>query len=222
MECWDADFHRGIHALRRHEPALAVGHFSRAVRGCPVARSGELARLRYFLGMALQRLGFPHSAVRSWLAAPRAHKGRPPRALLQRFANDYGMAKQRSRELDDWQAFYSVQVMRYLRGFRKRALTSDAERCMLADIIREAWLSLLASGALAGKSAAQKSRLFQAARIDFPLFYHEQVYDPVINVDFRSRERVCAESRCFCGSGLPFLACCGRTPGEEELSSGIF
>ena len=221
MECWKSDFHRGIHAMSRHDPAGALGHFSRSLRDCPVARSGDLSRLLYYLGMALQRLGFPNSAIRSWLASQRAQKRRNTRALIERFANEYGMARQRSGELDDWQAFYSIQVMRYLRGFGKHALTSSAERCMLADIIREAWVSLQSCGSLEGKSAAEKSRIFQSTRIDFPLFYYSQVHDAVIPVNFRTGERVCAESKCFCGSGLSFLACCGRTPGEDEFSGGI-
>src|SRR5512136_371569 len=107
MDCWHSDFHRGVTAMSRHDPGRAVGHFARALRDCPVARPRELSRLLYYLGMALRRLGFPNSAVRSWLAAQRAHRGRQTRELLARFANDYGMARQRSLDLDDWQAYYA-------------------------------------------------------------------------------------------------------------------
>ena len=220
MECWKSDYHRGVISLSHHDPGGAVGHFSRALRECPVARTRELARLLYYLGMALRRLGFPNSAVRTWITSQRARRRKQTRELIQRFANGYGMAKQRSCDLDDWQAFYAMQVMRYLRCFGKRSFTSAEERCMLADIIRDAWLSLRDSGALEGKSPAEKSVLFQATTIDFPLFY--QAKDPVLRVDFRTGERLCGGSPCFCGSGLPFLSCCGRTPGEDELGSGFF
>ena len=39
------------------------------------------------------------------------------RQILERFANSYGMAKQCCGDLDDWQAFYSIHLLRYLRGF---------------------------------------------------------------------------------------------------------
>ena len=222
MECWQSDFRRGVIAMSRHDPGGAVGHFSRALRDCPVARPRELSRLLYYLGMALRRLGFPNSAVRSWLAAQRARRGKQTRELLARFANEYGMARQRSLDLDDWQAYYALQVKRYLRGFGKRAFSSPEERCVLADIIRDSWLALRGTGALEGRSSAEKSVVFQSTHIDFPLFYQGRVKDPVLQVDFRRGERVCADSPCFCGSGLPFLSCCGRTPGEDELGMGLF
>jgi hypothetical protein len=220
MECWSSDFHRGVIALSRHDPGSAVGHFSRALRECPVDRNRELARLLYYLGMALRRLGFPNSAVRTWITSQRARRHRQTRELIQRFANGYGMAKQRSGDLDDWQAFYAMQVKRYLRCFGKHAFSNAEERCVVADIIRDTWLMLRAGGALEGKSTAEKSLLFQAANIDFPLFH--QIEEPVLRVDFRSGERLCGGSPCFCGSGLPFQACCGRTPGEDELNVGFF
>jgi uncharacterized protein YchJ len=185
-----------------------------------VARNRDLARLLYYLGMALRRLGFPNSAVRTWITSQRARRDKQTRLLIRRFANGYGMAKQLSADLDDWQAFYAMQTKRYLRCFGKRSFSSAEERCALADIIRDSWLALRDSGALEGKSAAEKSVLFQATNIDFPLF--QQVKDPVVRVDFRTGERLSGESPCFCGSGLPFLACCGRTPGEEELEPGFF
>jgi hypothetical protein len=220
MECWQSDFHRGVISLSRHDPGGAVGHFSRALRECPVARKRELARLLYYLGMALRRLGFPNSAVRTWITSQRARRHRQTRELIQRFANGYGMARQRSGDLDDWQAFYAMHTKRYLRCFGKRAFSSAEERCMLADIIRDSWLALRESGTLEGKSTAEKSALFQATNIDFPLFH--QLKDSIVQVDFRTGKRLCGESPCFCGSGLPFLACCGRTPGEDELETGFF
>jgi hypothetical protein len=222
MECWTGDFHRGIHALARHDPAAAAMHLSRALKDCPVSSRRNLSQLLFYLGVALQRLGLSNSAIRAWIAAQRAHKLRRNRELLERYANHYGMAKQRCEDLDDWQAFYSIQLMRYLRGFNKRSLTSTAERSMLREIIRQHWASLIQSGALGGRSPEEKSEIFRAARIDFPLFYKGEETQPVLRVNFETGKKLKPGDRCFCGSGLPFLACCGRTPGEDELSIGIF
>jgi hypothetical protein len=222
MELWRTDIHRGMRRLSRHDPGGAVLYFSRALQGCPVSRSEELARLLFYLGIALRRLGFCNSAVRSWIAAHRTRKQRHTLELLERFANSYGMAKQGCQDLDDWQAFYSTQLLRYLRGFKRRAVSSEAERHMLYDLIRLEWDQLKHSGVLTGKSAEEKSEIFRNTHVDFPLFSQAPTEDTVVRVDFKRGRRLKPGDTCFCGSGLPYLACCGRTPGEDELTIGIF
>jgi len=208
--------------LSKHDPGGAVLHFARGLHQCPVTRTEDLAKLLYYLGIALKRLGLSNSAVRSWIAAHRTKRQRHSQELLQRFANSYGMAKQSCPDQDDWQAFYSMQLVRYLRGFNRKTLCSEAERKMLVDIIRSYWDRLKSSGALTGKSPAEKSAIFQNTCIDFPLFFHGSLSDPVLRVNFSSGKRMQPGDKCFCGSGLPYLACCGRTPGEDELLVGIF
>jgi hypothetical protein len=222
MERWQTDTHRGILRLSRHDPGGAVLHFAQALQRCPVSRSDDLAKLLYYLGIALKRLGLSNSAVRSWIAAHRARRQRHTQELLARFSNSYGMAKQSCEDQDDWKAFYSIQLMRYLRGFNRRTLSSDAERHMLLDIIRTYWDKLAESGALRGKSPAEKSEIFKKTCIDFPLFFQGNIADPVVRVDFATGKKQRPADKCFCGSGLPYLACCGRTPGEDELMIGVF
>jgi hypothetical protein len=222
MERWQIDIHRGIWRLSRHDPGGAVLHFARALQACPVSRSDDLAKLLYYLGVALNRLGLSNSAVRSWIAAHRTRRQRHTHDLLIRFSNSYGMAKQSCEDLDDWQAFSSIQLMRYLRGFNRRTLSSEAERSMLLEIIRSYWDKLKASGALEDRTPAEKSEIFKKTCIDFPLFFQGNIADPVVQVDFARGRKVNPGDKCFCGSGLPYLACCGRTPGEDELMIGVF
>ena len=196
--------------------------FSRALHVCPVNRSEDLARLLYYLGIALKRLGLSNSAVRSWIAAHRIKRQRHSQELLERFANSYGMAKQDCPDQDDWQAFYSMQLMRYMRGFNRRTLSNEAERSMLLDIIRNYWDKLKASGRLEGKSPGEKSEIFKNTCIDFPLFFRGDPADAVLRVDFGTGRKLRPGDKCFCGSGLSYLSCCGRTPGEDELIIGIF
>jgi len=222
MKRWQSDFQRGRQALSKHDAGSALVLFSRSLQDCPVSDRTSLSRILFYLGLALQRLGLANSAVHSWIAAQRTKKGQLTEKLLRRFANSYGMAKQCSCEQDDWQAFYSIQLMRYLRGFNKRTLTSETERCLLGDLIKQYWLGLCSSDVLEGKSPEEKCEIFKAARIDFPLFYLPQDRESLLRVDFQAKRRLAGSDRCFCGSGLPFLSCCGRTPGEDELSIGLF
>jgi hypothetical protein len=222
MDRWTVDFHRGIRYLSEHDPNSAILYLSRAVQGCPVNRSEQLTKALYYLGVALKRIGYSNSAIRSWVTSHKMKKSRHTRELLDRFCNEYGMAKQDSEAQDDWQAFYSVQLMRYLRGFRKRTLSDRVERSMIADIVREAWKRLRDSGVLQGCTPEEKYEIFQKTKIDFPLFYYGRLRDPVVRINFSEGRRYKAQDPCACGSGLPYCCCCGRNPGEEELSAGLF
>ena len=91
------------------------------------------------------------------------------------------MAKQDTEEKDDWQAFYSIQVMRYLKAFNKRTPANQAERDMLKDIIHSQWEKLKDSGILEDKSAEKKSEIFKHIRIDFPLFFLKGVLQAKMN-----------------------------------------
>lgn len=221
-ENWRRSFHQGVRHLARHDEAGALSLLSLALQDCPSSRSDEMTRVLYYLGITLKRLGYGNSAVRSWIASLRMKRSRHARQMLERFANSYGMAKQRCGDLDDWQAFYSIHLLRYLRGFNRRSLTSQTERRMLSEVIHSYWEKLRESGALEGKSCAEKLEIFQSMRIDFPLFCLDDGRDPVLRVDFLRGCKVRGADPCPCGSGLPFLACCGRTPGEDELAVGLF
>jgi hypothetical protein len=222
MDRWTVDFHRGIRYLSGHDPAGAVLFFSRAVQNCPVNRAEELTKALYYLGIALRRVGYGNSAIRSWVASHKMRKNKQIRALLERFCNGYGMAKQDCEAGDDWQAFYSIQLMRYLKGFKKRTLSDRSERSMIYDIIREAWKQLQSAGVLDGHTAEEKCEIFQNTKIDFPLFYFGRVRDPVVRVNFSEGRRLKPGDPCPCGSGLAYCFCCGRNPGEDELSIGLF
>jgi hypothetical protein len=222
MENWRRSFHQGIRHLSRHDAAGALLLLSRALQDCPSRRADELTRVLYYLGITLKRLGYGNSAVRSWIASMRLKRKKQTRQTLDRFANSYGMEKQCCGDLDDWQAFHSIHLLRYLRGFNRRSLTSRAERRMLCEVIHGYWEKLKGSGALEGKTCAEKMEIFKSMRIDFPLFSLDDGRDPVVRVDFLRGRKVGAGDHCPCGSGLPFLACCGRTPGEDELTIGLF
>ncbi len=221
MDRWIVDFHRGIRYLSGHDPASAVVFLSRAVQNCPLSRPGELTRALYYLGIALRRIGYGSSAIRSWVSSQRMKKSKHIRALLDRFCNEYGMVKQDCEAQDDWQAFYSIQLLRYLRGFKKRTLSDRAERSMIGDIVREAWKELQASGVLDGRTPEEKYEIFQDTKIDFPLFYYGRLKDPVVRVNFAEGRRCKPGDSCPCGSGLQYRCCCGRNPGEDELSIGL-
>ncbi|HET6486116.1 MAG TPA: SEC-C domain-containing protein [Spirochaetia bacterium] len=221
---WDLQVKRGLWALSKHHPSEAVQLLQQALENCPPSRTQELHRICFYLGIALRRLGFSQSAIKSWISCQRLNKRGHTRKMLLRLTNGYGMERQDTVEGDDWQAFYSIQAARYLLNKNKRTFSVEAEKDMIGDLIRDSWNQLQASEALTDKSSCEKLEVFRSVVIVFPttVAAEPKAGESVIAVNFRTRRKVALTDRCICGSGLPFVQCCGRTPGKEELLSGIF
>jgi hypothetical protein len=221
---WAHHYERGLGSLSRHRPAEAVKSLQTALEECPPSRSHDLYKICLYLGVALQRVGFPQSAIKSWISCQRLNKRGPTRKMLSRYTNCYGMERQDTSEADDWQAFTSIHTVRYLLGKNKRTFSTHAEQDMIRDLIRDSWSELRRSSELASMSGCGKMEAFRGVRIVFPtVVLAEQHLDgPVIAVNFQTKQKVGLSDRCSCGSGMPFMLCCGRTPGKEEVLSGSF
>jgi hypothetical protein len=221
---WLRHYGRGLTSLARHRASDAVKSLQEALEQCPPSRSRDLYKICLFLGVALQRAGFPQSAIKSWTSCQRLNKRGPTRKMLSRYTNCYGMERQGSSDADDWQAFSSIQIARYLMGKNKRAFSTEAEHDMILDLIRDSWGELRSSVDMREMSSCGRLEAFRAVRIVFPAVLPAEpvMQDPVIAVNFQTKQRVRLADRCSCGSGMPFMLCCGRTPGREELLSGSF
>jgi len=223
MDAWKLQMDRGIRMLARHNPREAVPCLRQALDRCPPERSAELHRICFYLGIALRRVGHAQTAVRSWLSCTQLKKRGHSRRMLERLVNGYGMARQASADVDDWQAFRAIQLSRYLATRNKRAFSTDAERDMVSDLIRDYWRSMERSGVLAGKDPYEKRDYFRRMLIVFPtVVLPETAAGSVIAVNFRTQQRIIGSQACMCGSGLPYACCCGRTASCEELTSGLF
>jgi hypothetical protein len=221
---WARHYDRGLGSLARHRPADAVKALQTALEDCPPSRSHDLYKICLYLGVALQRVGFPQSAIKSWMSCQRLNKRGPTRKMLSRYTNCYGMERQESSEADDWQAFSSLQTVRYLLGKNKRTFSTEAEKDMISDLIQDSWVELKRTEDLGSFSGCEKLAAFKSVRIVFPtvVLAEPHLDGPVIAVNFHTKQRVGLSDRCSCGSGMPFMLCCGRTPGKEELLSGSF
>ncbi|MCX7028605.1 MAG: SEC-C metal-binding domain-containing protein [Spirochaetes bacterium] len=214
---------RGLGMLSRHNPLEAVRCLQQALAACPPERSADLHRICFYLGIALRRAGHSQTAIRSWLSCAHLKKRGHSRRMLERMFNGYGMARQASEGGDDWQAFLAIQLSRYLATRNRRAFSTAAERDMVSDLIRDYWRCVKQSGALTGKDSYQKRDYFRGMRIVFPtVVLPEIVPGTLVAVDFRTKRRIFDSQTCFCGSGLPYAFCCGRTASCEELTRGSF
>ncbi len=221
---WRSSFNRGKRFLAAHQNEQALKAFRDAVSACPVTQRRNLARVLYYLGITLHKIGMSNCALKSWCSAQQLVKVGLGCRSLKRYANAYGMARQRTQTLDDWKAFYAVQLYRYLSLKRSRRIGTDAERDMIWDLIRDAWGELSSTVGLDSMNADEKMAVFNDVRIVYPTFTvsdQKRMASAEIPVDFARKRRLYRDDTCFCGSGLPYKLCCGRIPGEDELGSGV-
>jgi hypothetical protein len=219
----EAETRRGLKYLRKHLPQKAVLHFRRGLDLCQPDNKDHLCKILYFLGVSLQKLGIPGGALKSWSTASKVKKHSYSSYMLKRFANDYGMPRQVSKELDDYKAFYSVQLVKYLNTKQCRRIITEAEGDMIKELISDHWKVLKEQIALSALEPKDKIVIFSRVKIVFP-FYLDNAVEPnkTLDVDFVEKKRLYPETRCRCGSGLPYKLCCGRTPGQDELAIGVF
>jgi hypothetical protein len=208
----DRAFRRGRRELARHRPDLAVRSLRSAVDSCPVALAGELARKLYWLALALFRLDRPELAIRSLASAQKLRPRGIARSAYAARVNDYGMCKRSSLELDDFYAFYSVQAGAFLATKAIARFDTGAQKDAVTRLIGDSWRLLSSSGKLSGLGAAKKLEIFKSSTISFPVFgLAEKPRGKIVDADFRKGAKITGEERCRCGSGLPFMRCCGRT-----------
>jgi hypothetical protein len=227
MHSWAMQYKLGSRLLARHEPGAAIGALRKAAEGCPARRRRELARILYYLGLALERTGRGDLAVMSWVNARKLVRSGAIERAYGRWVNDYGMRRRPTREGDDFAAFKSIQMARYLSKSGSKRFSSRAERDAVNDLIGDAWETLRDRLDLEHLSCTRKLELFRRATVDLPFLCVEDALDsyrePVVG-NFRFSKvrsaRLSSEDRCTCGSGLPFRACCGRLRSCVELESG--
>lgn len=211
-------------ALRNHDPALALPLMRDAVAACPVSLHQELARRLYWLSMVLFKLGRDGPAVKALASAQKLDRRGYGRAMYNRKVNGYGMPRASCMEHDDYKAFFTIQVRRYLSGVPGRRFASQEELEEILKLIAAAWVSLGKSRAQPDGSCADKLDAFREVQIDFPALRERLVLSRArartLAANFRTGEQVFADSRCPCGSGLDYSRCCGRVRMPFELDHG--
>ncbi|WP_319562365.1 SEC-C metal-binding domain-containing protein [Marispirochaeta sp.] len=222
MHSSTGSFEMGKWHLSHHRPRIALEYFRKALRSCPVDDRRELIKTLFYTGIVLKKVGLPSSALKTWLTARSLDKRSYAGKMVERYINDYGMLRQMTSELDDWNAFYSVQLKKYLESKRSRKIGSQGEKDMIWDLIFEYWQGIVRSDVLRGKSNSEKLALFTDVEIIFPYFSPPEEKHEIIHVDFFSRSRISADDPCPCRSGLTYRQCCGRIKCDEELLYGLF
>lgn len=217
----ERDYRMGLRELSAHRPDKALRLLRSAVEACPASRPSELSARLYWMALALLQLDRSELALKSLASAQKLRpRGHARKAYLARI-NDYGMSRRASPDLDDFYAFYSIQVCAFLSRKPGRRFSSEDEKDAITRLLAGAWQDLRTKRKLAELTIAQKLELFRVPGGAFPDFVvgglsHGKTPRPgaapgrTISVDFRRGRASGPEDSCSCGSGLPFRLCCGR------------
>lgn len=200
---------------------MAIKSFKTAVDSIPASERTKLCKALNFLGIALMRSGQKSVALRSWASARRLVHGSAAARFHSRYVNEYGMIRRASPLGDDFAAFCSLHVCRYLGSKKNGNFDSGEEREMVEQIVRQSFAELYARKDLRSAPVEAKLRAFKASKLDFPfamkLDFTDRASAEPSRVDFLRGRCLDADDRCSCGSGLAFSRCCGRisTPAER-------
>ena len=142
--------------------------------------------------------------------------------MYERVANDYGMPRAACAEHDDYRAFCSIQIRRYLEGVPDRRFENQREIDAVLTMIADAWIRLGSSRPLETASCDEKLKAFKKAGIEYPALRERpgMPQGAVIHADFVHGKALQPDDRCTCGSGLPYRMCCGRIRLPYEYERG--
>lgn len=213
---------KGLRDLARHHPDLALAPLRQAVDATPPSCGDELSRALYWLSVALARLNQKDLALKSLSSAQKLRRRGFARSLYLRSANEYGMPRRQTAELDDFHAFVSIQLSSYLLRKPNRRFSSASEREIVLRIVVDTWKTLRSGPLLEKADCGEKLALFRRARPSFPSFGLDRTLPSPRprTLKFQAPFSPSAADfgrRCSCGSGLPYGRCCGRVRGLGEL-----
>ncbi len=215
-----ARFAAGRRALAAHDPARALPEFRAAVDAVSADSGRTLARYLYWLAVALFKLGKLDLAIKALASAQKLEPRGRARAFYCRASNEYGMARASCSEHDDYKAFFSIQVRRYLATVPGGRFADEVEMETVLAVIADAWIRLAKTTNLDAEDCSGKLSLFRAVRIQFPGFGGEPRAGRILAGDFGLSAAAGPVGRCPCGSGLPYQRCCGRIPIPGEHVRG--
>ncbi len=122
----------------------------------------------YWLSIALIRVGRTNLAIKALANARQLVPHGKSSVMYKRLTNDYGMPKSTCCEHDDYQAFFSIQVRRYLTTVRGAKFSSQFEMDTVLELIASNWMQFKKAHNLQAIPCGEKVRLFEGYRIHFP------------------------------------------------------
>ncbi|MDC7226695.1 MAG: hypothetical protein PQJ61_08010 [Spirochaetales bacterium] len=191
-----------------------------ALDGCPDGDSTLACEIVFEIGRSFFGRGRRGAGIGNMLKAVKmGHEEEHTENMMRCLVNEYGMPVQKDSLSDDRAAFTAIHVMRYLYSKKSGKFGTHAERDMIMELVGDAWGDFKERIDLCGLKTMQKISKFREYVIFFPTFNVPESIESdgehIIYADFGG-------DLCSCGSGLPYMWCCGRIKSVDELENGVF
>ncbi len=220
MEDWKIYFQQGKDQNSCENYEQAVKLLEAALEGCPDSDSSIAGNIIFEIGRSFFGLGMRGIAVKNMIAAVKMGIEEPhTKNMLNCLLNEYGMPAKSDKKLDDEAAFTAIHVMRYLYTKKSGRFGTLAERDMIFELVSDAWKDCCDRNDFSELNTREKIAKFREFVIFFPSLtvpdLTENKPENIRYVDF-------GNDLCACGSGLPYMWCCGRIKSIDELKNGLF
>ncbi len=154
--------------LSRHKAQKAIVPLRKAVDLCSIEDRAQLERALYWLSIALIRVGKSALAIKALANARHLVPRGKCAVLYKRLTNDYGMPKSSCCDHDDYQAFFSIQLRRYLATVPGQKFESSIEMDTILELIASAWIKFKRDHAIESMECGEKVRQYEGLRMSFP------------------------------------------------------
>ncbi len=152
---------QGKEALQKNDPQGAMNFLGNALEIIPSQNQLELIETLFLLGVSMKRLGQLDSAQECWRSGMSLFSGM-----------DTNAGEVHLEEEDD--LFRQLHIKRYLNCREHLGFHNDAEKDYILDLIEDAWMRLVSSGALSHMEFEERLILYFDTKIAFPAkhIYH--------------------------------------------------
>jgi len=220
MADWKQYFRQGVEQNLCDNFEQAQKLLEAAFDGCPDEESELACEIVFEIGRSFFGRRKRGAGIGSMLEAVKmGHEEAHTENMMRALVNEYGMPVQKDPLGDDRSAFTAIHVMRYLYSKKSGKFGTLAERDMIMELVSDAWSDFKERVRLDGLRTRVKISRFREYVIFFPTFrVPEEINsgsEHIIYADFGG-------DLCSCGSGLPYMWCCGRIKSVDELENGGF
>jgi len=214
---FENDFSQAVNLYEENRLKEAIDAFHSLLKKS--SADDELSKIFYYLGNIFMECGMRCEALSTWKSSLRVLSSPPVKKRVLSIINSYGMVRTDKSVNDDFKAFSSIQLKKYLNGKINSRFGSLAEADMVMELLFEGWSRFQEEYNLLGINPEKKLFLFRGFKIDFPIKIDEGA--TIIEFNFRTKEVVKGEELCSCGSGLPYFGCCGAVEEPSVYLNGL-
>ncbi|MBN2652970.1 MAG: hypothetical protein JXR63_11355 [Spirochaetales bacterium] len=199
----------------------ALSEFRVALDKCPADATDVSSDIMYHIGDCLVRLSHPGAGLTFWKAALRYISDEREAMKILEKINSYGMVKRLTDYEDDYNAFKSIQLKRFLKTKISMSFSNLTEKEMIISLIDKQFQELYQDSKFQILSCSSKLEIFRSFKIVFPFIVKDEIKESsnIIFYDFSRKIRLKAGVTCSCGSGLDYSMCCGSIPEFDMFLS---